>query len=331
MTLGMVERTSSRRTFLAGCAAVVAGCHPRHSPGPTQQLSEAAGAGREGIIDLHQHTNYAGRTDEQLLAHQRNMGVTQTVLLPAGRYVDRPSTHMGKSNGLAVKAGTNESCYRLAQEYPGQYFFFANETPDVEGAREEIEKYLKLGALGIGEQKFNIDVESPAFFGIADVARDYGVPVLIHFQTGMYNHGYRRFWRVMDRYPTVKFIAHAQTTWTNLDADYVEDAKQLYPKTPYHAGGITDQYLRDYEHFYVDLSAGSGLNSMIRDPEHARAFLLVHQDKVIYGSDCNDHPGKPPICQGALTIAAVKRLALSKEIERKVLHDNAARVLRIPS
>jgi predicted TIM-barrel fold metal-dependent hydrolase len=69
---------------------------------------------------------------------------------------------------------------------------------------------------------------------------------------------------------------------------------------------------------------------MIRDPEHARAFLLVHQDKVIYGSDCNDHPGKPPICQGALTIAAVKRLALSKGIERKVLWANAARLLGIP-
>jgi predicted TIM-barrel fold metal-dependent hydrolase len=259
------------------------------------------------------------------------MGVTQTILLPAGRYVDRPSTHMGKSNGLAVKAGTNESCYRLTQEYPGRYFMFANETPDVDGAREEIEKYLKLGALGIGEQKFNIDVESPAFYGIADIARDYGVPVLIHFQTGMYNHGYRRFWRVMEKYPTVTFIAHAQTTWTNVDADYKEDPKALYPKTPYRAGGITDQYLRDYEHFYVDLSAGSGLNSMIRDPEHARAFLLVHQDKILYGSDCNDHPGKPPICQGALTIAAVKRLAPSKEIVRKVLHDNAARLFRIPA
>ena len=34
------------------------------------------------------------------------------------------------------------------------------------------------------------------------------------------------------------------------------------------AGGVTDQYLRDYEHFYTDLSAGSGLNSLLRDPEH---------------------------------------------------------------
>jgi predicted TIM-barrel fold metal-dependent hydrolase len=236
---------------------------------------------------------------------------------------------MGKSDGLAVRAGTNESCYRLTREYPGRYYFFANDTPDLPDARREIEKYLKLGALGIGEQKFNIDVESAAFDAVAEVARDYDVPMLCHFQVGMYNHGYRRFWRVMDRYPTVKFIAHAQTTWTNLDANHVDDPKGLYPKQPSKAGGVTDQYLRDYEHFYVDLSAGSGLNSMTRDPERARAFLLVHQDKILYGSDCNDVPGKPPICQGALTIAAVKRLSPSKEVAAKVLAGNAARLFRI--
>jgi predicted TIM-barrel fold metal-dependent hydrolase len=330
----MPERTPTRRSFLAGSATLLAGCCAKqtaHAPAQllTHSPEPATRPAREPIIDLHQHTNYAGRSDEQLLVHQRNMGVTQTILLPAGRYVERESTHMGKSNGLAVRAGTNESCYRLTQEYPGHYYFFANDTPDLEGARPEIEKYLKLGALGIGEQKFNIDVESPAFAVIADVARDYDVPVLCHFQVGMYNHGYRRFWRVMDRYPTVKFIAHAQTTWTNLDANHVDDPRSLYPKAPYRAGGVTDQYLRDYEHFYTDLSAGSGLNSVTRDPEHARAFLLVHQNKIIYGSDCNDIPGKPPICQGALTIAAVKRFSPSKEIARKILHGNAARLFRI--
>ena len=30
----------------------------------------------EPIIDIHQHTNYVGRTDEALVAHQRAMGIT---------------------------------------------------------------------------------------------------------------------------------------------------------------------------------------------------------------------------------------------------------------
>ena len=34
------------------------------------------------IIDLHQHLNYAGRSDEELIAHQRAMGVHKTVILP---------------------------------------------------------------------------------------------------------------------------------------------------------------------------------------------------------------------------------------------------------
>ena len=46
----------------------------------------------EPIIDIHQHTNYSFRTDEQLLAHQRAMGVTKTILLPAGAfYIWKPT------------------------------------------------------------------------------------------------------------------------------------------------------------------------------------------------------------------------------------------------
>src|SRR5262245_39149521 len=39
------------------------------------------------IIDIHQHLNYSDRPDDVLLAHQRAMGITTTILLPAGRRV----------------------------------------------------------------------------------------------------------------------------------------------------------------------------------------------------------------------------------------------------
>ena len=66
----------------------------------------------EPIIDIHQHTGYSGRTNAELIAHQQAMGVTQTILLPAGRDVSRPSTHDGKSNGLAANAGGNRTRHR---------------------------------------------------------------------------------------------------------------------------------------------------------------------------------------------------------------------------
>ena len=68
----------NRREFLAstGAAAVASICGCAHQEPQTA----------EPIIDIHQHTNYAGRTDDELIAHQRTMGATHTVLLPAGLF-----------------------------------------------------------------------------------------------------------------------------------------------------------------------------------------------------------------------------------------------------
>ena len=102
--------------------------------------------GYEPIIDIHQHLGYSGRSDEVFLAHQKAMGVTKTILLPAGRPVNRPSTHNGVANGLQAKALGNEDCYRFALAHPKHYLFTGCEVPDLPDAVQEVEKYLKLGA-----------------------------------------------------------------------------------------------------------------------------------------------------------------------------------------
>lgn len=317
----MVKAELSRRGFLAGAAgsitaAALGGCQCcRSGPPPLDP---------NAVVDIHQHTGYSGRTDEQLLLHQKNMGITKTILLPSGHPVSRPSTHDGKSNGLAAQCLPNETCYKIARERPGEYYFFANEVPDVDGARAEIEKYLKLGALGIGEQKFNVDVESGPFDDMARLATDYGVPMLCHFQHETYNLGFERLAKVLERHPRTRFIGHAQTMWANVDKN--ADPKVLYPKTPVTPGGLTDRYLTDYPNFFADISAGSGLGSMLRDEQHARGFLDRHQDKILFGSDCNDRLGKSPLCQGAITIATIRRLAPSEAIARKILSGNAVRM-----
>src|SRR5215831_9869814 len=91
----------SRRGFLAAaCAACTRAAEP--------------------VIDIHQHTNYSGRTDEQLIAHQHTMGIAKTVLLPAG-----------SSGGLAVGAGGNDTVVALSRARPGEFVFFANELPNI--------------------------------------------------------------------------------------------------------------------------------------------------------------------------------------------------------
>jgi len=308
----------NRREFLKGTAAALACSCVTTGAAPNPD---------EPIIDIHQHTDYSGRTNEQLLIHQRAMGITTTILLPAGRPVQIDSTHKGKSNGLAAAASGNEAVVAMARANPKEYLFFANEVPDIPETRKELEKYLKLGAKGIGEQKFNVDCDSAAMQLVAEIAQEYGVPVLMHFQHETYNKGIERFHKMLEKFPKVNFIGHAQTWWGNIDKNH--DQKVLYPMGKVTPGGITDRYLSDYPNMFADMSAGSGLGALLRDEEHTKAFFTRHQDKLLYGSDCNDTIGRGPGCQGSQTLAAIRRLAPTKAIERKILFGNSKKLFKL--
>lgn len=303
-----------RRDLLAAAFAstVLSRCGQGEVEPPAGDL--AASEARERVIDFHQHTNYLGREDDILVAHQREMGVDLTVLLPAGsRY------------GLAAEARGNDSVFQLARRFPDEFVFFANELPDIPQTRQVLEEYLNLGAVGIGEQKFPVECDSAAMQLVYSIAREFGVPVLIHFQHESYNMGIERFHTMLEKFPDVNFIGHAQTWWGNIDANH--DQAVMYPKTPVTAGGITDRLLSDYGNVYGDLSAGSGLNSMLRDEDHARGFLDRHQERLLWASDCNDTTGSGDTCIGSKGLAAVRRLAPDDEALRKILHGNAARLL----
>jgi predicted TIM-barrel fold metal-dependent hydrolase len=312
----------NRRDFLAAAGQGLVGLAVQ------DYLSAQAPATAEPVIDIHQHVAYSGRPDPVLLAHQRAMGITTTILLPAGRSVNTPSTHAGVANGLQAEALGNEACFRFAEAHRGEFRFAANEVPDVDGAIAEVERYLKLGGLMIAEQKFGVECDSPAMQRIYEVARAFEVPVLMHWQFRMYNYGFERFHRMLEKYPRVRFIGHAQTWWANIDKGHA-DQSVLYPKGPVTPGGLTDRYLADYPNMFGDLSAGSGLNALTRDEAFTRDFLVRHQDKLLYGSDCNDRDGGGPKCQGTQTIATIRRLAASRTIERKLLHGNALKVFRL--
>lgn len=268
------------------------------------------------IIDIHQHTNYANRTNDQLIAHQRAMGVDRTVLLPAGKYY-----------GLDASCGGNDSVAALAGKSKREFIFFANEMPYLPEADATIRKYLKAGAIGIGEQKFRVTSDSTHIAKIAKIAEEFGVPILMHFWDGDYNMEYARFHKTLEKFPKVNFIGHAQSFWANIDKDNKPGV--IYPTGPVTPGGITDRYLTDYPNMYADMSAGSGLNALTRDEDHYKSFMERHQDKLLFGSDCSDTIGRGPGCSGARMIGAIRRLASNKAIERKLLCENARKLLKL--
>lgn len=298
----------SRRQFLVqaggwlGAAALSRGATSR-APAP--------------VIDVHQHVNYSGRPDAALVRHQRTLGIATSVLMPSG---DRGPGHPGGS-------GEHEAVVALCRAHPGEFVFFANEVTDHPEAPRILERQLRAGAIGIGEQKFRVDCDSPDLWRVAEVAREFDVPVLLHFQHATYNRHFERFHRTLERFPTVRFIGHAQEWWAHIDRRHAPGSN--YPKGPVTPGGLTDRYLSDYPNCFGELSAGSGNNAIARDEEHFREFLRRHADKLMFGSDCSEATGRAPLCFAARTLDAVRRLSPSPEVERKVLHDNARRLLKL--
>ncbi len=328
----ITPRRLSRREFIVASAAALAA--PRLA-------SAATPASAEPIIDIHQHTNYGGgrdkaynpilpapRVDADLISHQRLLGATQTILLPSGRPVARASTYDGRSNGLESTCTGNDDCLAIVRQHPGEFYFGANEVSDLDDASQIIEKYLKQGAVVIGEQKFGVECDSSAMQRLYVLAAAYRVPILMHWQTGSYNHGFDRFHRMLEKYSNVNFIGHAQTWWANIDRAYVNDPKNLYPRGKVTPGGLTDRYLRDYPNMFGDLSAGSGLNAFARDPDQGRGFLDRHQNKLMFGSDCVDATAEPVKCSGARQLAQIRALAPDKTVERKLLFENARKLFR---
>ena len=251
-----------------------------------------------------------------------------TILLPAGRPVITASTHGGVSNGLQAQCLGNDACFQLARAHAKAFTFGANEVSDLPDATQVIEAYLRRGAVIIGEQKFGVECDSPEMQKIYRLAEARHVPVLMHWQFQMYNYGFERFHKMLEKYRRVNFIGHAQTWWANIDKNN-NDQTVMYPKGPVTAGGLTDRYLSDYPNMFGDLSAGSGLNALTRDEDFTRDFLVRHQHKLLFGSDCTDVEGSGPGCQGAQTIAAIRRLAANKTIERKLLYQNAKKLFRL--
>jgi predicted TIM-barrel fold metal-dependent hydrolase len=68
---------------------------------------------------------------------------------------------------------------------------------------------------------------------------------------------------------------------------------------------------------------------LTRDEDHAREFLVRHQDKLLFGSDCNDAAGSGPACQGAETLATLRRFVDDPVVQHKIFSGNARRLMRV--
>ena len=293
-------------------------------------VRQAASANEWGspVFDLHFHMRQQAASN---IAHLDGAGVTKANLLTRG--------------------GALEQVKSLQATAPGRFTWFNSYDVTKPDAEQVLTEAVKAGAQGFGEMKFHVAADGPELRRMYALAAELRVPILVHFQEvdhfeneGTWSTGFARtFESILKAYPKTTFIGHADAFWANVSADYHNEA--AYPAGPIRRGGVTDKWLGDYANLFGDMSANSGNNAMSRDAEFTADFLMRHQNKLLFGSDCScadghgggvsqsNNPAASRLsgkCVARETLGLLKRSA-SGDVFQKIVWGNAHTLLKIPA
>jgi predicted TIM-barrel fold metal-dependent hydrolase len=111
-------------------------------------------------------------------------------------------------------------------------------------------------------------------------------------------------------------IGHGPGFWREISGDAAA-APGIYPTGPVTPGGRVQQLLEQHDNVSADLSAGSGLGALKREPEHAVKFLCRFADRLLFGRDT---------CGGDLQ-EFLKSLDLPDDVRQKIYAGNAQRLV----
>jgi predicted TIM-barrel fold metal-dependent hydrolase len=85
--------------------------------------------------------------------------------------------------------------------------------------------------------------------------------------------------------------------------------------------------MREYGNLYCDLSAGSGANAMMRDPEFAAGFIEEFSDRILYGCDICSVSNRSVYEFDAFLTGLCESGMISEENYRKIVRENAVKLL----
>jgi predicted TIM-barrel fold metal-dependent hydrolase len=323
----------SRRDFLsAATVAAAAIAFPNVSrgqaanPAPAAGTAPAPGGPPPLCIDIHAHQGPDNRRGLAAPAAKQDDGKAKKAGGSAARTEAQFLAHQKAVNAVAsVILGGNDYEYEFMKAHPDRYVRFASAGNVPSGDRAAaVEKALKGGAKGIGEHRWEGDI--PFTRAILDMARDFKVPILFHFQEANYPAAvYSEFYKTIEKYPTVTFIGHAIDWWGSIDKNYNFKAG-TYPRGRVTPGGLTDVWLGRYPNLFCDLSATSGNTALLRDPDFAKDFVTRHQDKIMFGTDCPCTSGAVPSCWAVIKHVAIAQLQLGAAVQEKIYYRNAQKM-----
>jgi len=189
-----------------------------------------------------------------------------------------------------------------------------------------LKRYVDAGAKGFGEHKCAGPIDSPGNLDVFRAAGELGLPVLFHMDTirNTDQPGLPGLERVLREVPGSNFIGHAPGFWASISGDVTKPEHMGgYPKTPVAPGGALDRLMEKYPNLYGEFSAGSGANSIQRDLEFGREFVIRRAEQLLFGTDY--------LAQGQKTVQfeLFDKLDLPDDVQAKIFRDNARRILKL--
>lgn len=292
-------------------------------------------------IDIHAHVTafpqytppfrWGGRfcSAEEVLEKYDEINVEMGVLLPI-------SAAEGQLTPM-----TSEAIKYTADKYPDRFMWFCNVDPRAMDNNNNtdfgdiLSFYKNLGAKGIGEITCQIYGDDPKLDNLYSYAEELDMPVLIHispkfdFGYGLVDElGLPRLERMLKKHPKLKILGHSQCFWSEISADNNEEIRNTYPKGKVTEGRIA-QLMREYPNLYCDLSAGSGANSMMRDPEYCYRFFEEFADRILYGCDICGVANTHHKMFSDFLDQVLEEKAVSEENYRKIVRENAVKLLKL--
>ena len=290
-------------------------------------------------IDIHVHTiaepgilrprGDTLATPEELFSMYDQLGVEKAVLLPI----------ISPEGGYDTN--TNREIMGIAARYPDRFYWFCNIDPR-QGNNDTttdfaamLAYYRSCGARGLGEVTANLPMDDPRVEALLAACQDAGMPVTIHIgdlggDYGLVDSlGLPKLEKLLQKFPKLILLGHSQKFWSEISGDVTEAIRGTAPKGPVTAGGRVPELMRRYPNLCGDLSAGSGCNAIMRDPDFGYAFLEEFQDRLFYGTDiCSPLDiSHIRVKMGPFLDDGVASGKLSAQAREKICWGNALRLL----
>ncbi len=296
------------------------------------------------FIDMHCHAYrkpppiYPFQTAEQVIERYDAVGIDMGALLP----IVSPEIYLPQAN---------EDILEMVEQHPDRFFAFCNIDPRAicystsAPLGNLLRHYKDQGCRGLGEVMPNLPLMHPMVQNLFHHAEQVGLPVVfdgsdqLEGDFGLYDDpGLPQLEHTLQRFPDLIMFGHGPVFWSEI-ARLQTPGERGYlfrlgggqvgrlPTGPIDEEGVVPKLMRVYPNLYGDLSDGTPVNALARDPEYGPKFMTEFQDRLCYGTD---------LCSPTQPLAMIDLLLdwretgkITEEVFQKVARENAIRIFNL--